>query len=307
MKTYLVLSHVEIQNANAISSNYIIGFPAMTAWMGGVHALERKIRCFDDFKDISFCGTGIVVHKHYLHAHRLQGNIDNSLFLVAHPQKLKGKRDDKCEPASFIPEGRIDLNVSLVVEVSGFCVDKKDDFRDAIRQILPTMRLAGGDVINHTDKLNVEVVHIDNEEPERYSKLVSMLMPGYAILERRDLLLECSSDEAGNKYDAMDRLLELLQVNEVAELDDSGMIIKWNGSRKKAGWLVPIAVGYKALSPAGKVLNQRDSNYDHRFVEPVVTIGEFKPLYRIKNMDALMWQYKYENDLDLYVCVNQNM
>ena len=120
MKAYLVLSHLEIHNANAISSNYIIGFPAMTAWMGGIHALERKIRCLDDFTDISFCSAGIVVHKHYLHTHRLQGNIDYSLSFAVHPQELETKNENKCKKARIIPEGSIDLDVSLVVEVSGF-------------------------------------------------------------------------------------------------------------------------------------------------------------------------------------------
>ena len=34
VKTYLLLRHVRIHNANAFSSPLTIGFPAMTAWLG---------------------------------------------------------------------------------------------------------------------------------------------------------------------------------------------------------------------------------------------------------------------------------
>lgn len=34
MKKYLLLSQMQIQNANAMSSTCTIGFPAMTAWQG---------------------------------------------------------------------------------------------------------------------------------------------------------------------------------------------------------------------------------------------------------------------------------
>lgn len=44
MSTYLVIRKMQIHNANAMSSTYTIGVPAMTAWLGAVHALERKVR-----------------------------------------------------------------------------------------------------------------------------------------------------------------------------------------------------------------------------------------------------------------------
>ena len=44
MKTYLLIPRIRIQNANAMSSPYTIGFPAMTAWLGAVHALQRSVQ-----------------------------------------------------------------------------------------------------------------------------------------------------------------------------------------------------------------------------------------------------------------------
>lgn len=50
--TYLLLPEIQIQNANALSSLCTIGFPAMTAWMGAVHALERKVRLTESLREV---------------------------------------------------------------------------------------------------------------------------------------------------------------------------------------------------------------------------------------------------------------
>ena len=39
----LLLPHLRVQNANAISSPLTWGFPAPTAFLGFVHALERRL------------------------------------------------------------------------------------------------------------------------------------------------------------------------------------------------------------------------------------------------------------------------
>ena len=44
MRQFLLIPHLKLHNANAMSSPYTIGFPAMTAWLGAVHALQRKLQ-----------------------------------------------------------------------------------------------------------------------------------------------------------------------------------------------------------------------------------------------------------------------
>ena len=74
---------------------------------------------------------------------------------------------------------------------------------------------------------------------------------------------------------------------------------------KESGWLVPIAVGFKRISEVGKIKGQRDKSKNHCFVEPVVTIGEFKMAYRFESIDDMMWHYEYKENEKLYLCVNQ--
>ena len=67
---------------------------------------------------------------------------------------------------------------------------------------------------------------------------------------------------------------------------------------------MPIAIGFKGLSPLGKVKNQRDPDTPHRFAETIVTLGEFKMVHRFKNIDEMMWHYVYEENNQLYLCKN---
>lgn len=53
MNRILLIPRLRIHNANALSSPYTIGFPALTAWLGGVHALQRKLNA-DGLPQLSF-------------------------------------------------------------------------------------------------------------------------------------------------------------------------------------------------------------------------------------------------------------
>lgn len=72
----------------------------------------------------------------------------------------------------------------------------------------------------------------------------------------------------------------------------------WEYMKKpKLGFIVPIMVGYKAISPVYKnhqVTNTRDNESDVCFVEAVHSIGEWQGVHRIKTVDELsasVWHY----------------
>ena len=44
IRRFLLIPHIKIHNANAMSSPYTIGFAALTGWLGAVHALERHVQ-----------------------------------------------------------------------------------------------------------------------------------------------------------------------------------------------------------------------------------------------------------------------
>ncbi len=72
------------------------------------------------------------------------------------------------------------------------------------------------------------------------------------------------------------------------------------------GFLVPLMVGYKAISPVysnSEVANTRDNETDVCFVEAVHSIGEWQGIHRIKSEQELaqtLWRYHYEKNW--YLC-----
>ena len=124
MKRILFIPHIKVQNANGLSSPYTIGFPAMTAWLGAVHALQRMLNQ-NTFNDLQFKSTAVIVHAIDLQTYKGRGDFVHSIIGTSNPLDKNGKR-----PA-FIEEARCHLDVSLVIEYQGAGKDEEDeDFSD---------------------------------------------------------------------------------------------------------------------------------------------------------------------------------
>ena len=122
-------------------------------------------------------------------------------------------------------------------------------------------------------------------------------MPGYAVIERRELMI----DAMNNGFDALDSLLDYLAVHHSCEQDDAGNVT-WTGQRKTSGWIVPIATGFHGITKPGSAKNQRDPEVPHRFAESVVTLGEFRMPHRINSLDEILWTYHTAPEDNLYLC-----
>ncbi|WP_298623868.1 type I-F CRISPR-associated protein Csy2 [uncultured Legionella sp.] len=286
MKRILVLPYVQIQNANALSSPYTVGFPAMTSWLGGVHALQRQLNQ-QGFSDVVFKGVSVVSHEFDLHTFKGHGDYVYSIIGTGNPLDKNGDR------SAFIEEARCHLTVSIVIEYSGLDKDDEDKFTTTLCDRLHSrMKFSGGDIINFKQP---EILKIGDDKD--YRKLVRKLMPGFVLIERRDLMI----DAMNNGQDAIDAMLEYLKTMHRSEQNEQGKVT-WTSERKTSGWIVPIATGFHGISPIRQASNQRDPNTPHRFAESVVTLGEFKMPYRIKNIDDMLWHYHADIENNLYLC-----
>lgn len=283
---FLLIPHLKIHNANAMSSPYTIGFPAITAWLGAVHALQRKLD-ENGFAEVKLLGTAISCHDLNLQTYKGRGDYVSSIIATANPLNKDGSR-----PA-FIEEARCHLEVSLLVEYQGLDADNWDKFQNFINQQLQKMKFAGGDVLSVKP---VETKSVDEDDDSSVREILRKLMLGFVITERRDLIKKSMETEG---KDALESLLDHLKIMHRSTKNDEDEV-SWNSSKKEAGWLVPIAVGFQAISEIGFAKNQRDSKTPHRFAESVVTLGEFVMAYRIKKLDDILWQYNV--DQDLYLC-----
>lgn len=288
----LILPHIKVHNANALSSPYTIGFPAVTGFMGAVHALQRKINA----KGINVCfeAVGIISHDANLQTYKGTNDFVHSIVGTGNPLDKTGAR------SAFIEEARIHLDISLVVKFTGIELEQRDELADLVNELLSgQMKIAGGDVFSHH---NAQIYIVDTSEAVSLQKLQRQLMPGYALIERRDLMQ--GAMEEGQ--DALDSLIDYLAVHNNCEVTSNEATqeetIKWVSNRKVSGWVVPIATGFQGISDLGQAKNQRDEETPHRFAESVVTLGEFKMPHRINNLDQLLWRYEFQENNDFYLC-----
>ena len=295
MKAYLLIEHIKIHNANALSTPYIVGFPAMTAWLGCVEGLNLRLKK-KDFS-VRLKKTAVSCHQCNLQAYRENGY---RKVLCNYRKQIDEIKKNVCQPPSIIEEGRCHLDVSLLVEIEGVNGQNKEEFCVAVEANLMQMKMAGGD-IQSIKKIQCVFISGKEDEEKEEKALIRKLMPGYIITERRDLLQ--NSKEA----DALDRLLNplslLYEPDEGKNSEENS--ITWKSRKEQPGWIIPIGVGFKAISALGTVKNQRDVTKPHRFVENVVTLAEFSLAYRFTEIESIMWEYKTIPEDGLYVCVNQ--
>ncbi len=294
MKKYLLLPHIKIQRANALSSSYTVGFPAMTAWMGAVHFLERKIRAVNGLENIRFPCMGVSCFRYRLHVFKEQKNMPSSIVGMAYPDPKTG------ESTSFIEMPVIDLEVSILIECQGISGDNEEVFKERVTACLHSMKIAGGDIWDFGTPC---IYYLLDEDDRIRRKLIRKLMPGYVLVERRDVLIERMKTEQSS----LEALMDVLAVHCGSSCGNSMESEKQKPKKRTLEKFVPVAVGFHGITQLGHVKGQRDPSSDHCFAESVVTLGEFIMPYQLDYIDDMMWHYAYKADMQMYVCQNQNI
>lgn len=285
IKKVIILPHIIVQNANALSSPFTIGFPAMSAFLGATHNLQRLLNS-SGFQEFKVHATAVISHQANLQTYKGHGDFVHSIVGTANPLDKNGKR------SPFIEEARIHLDVSLVIEYSGVENDEREDLVEKISQKLHTMRLAGGDILSFKSPILLNI----KEGSDDIKILRKKLMPGFVLVERRELMLDAMS----KGMDAIESLIHYLGIHNSCEKDEENVI--WTQKRASSGWIVPIAVGFQGISELGFAKNQRDESTPHRFAESIVTLGEFKMPYKIESLDEILWAYRFDEENSLYIC-----
>lgn len=298
MKRIMILPRIQAQNANAFSSPYTIGSPAMTAFLGAVHALQRSLNA-GRFPTIILGEVGVVCHDIKLQTYKGPGDYVRSIIGTANPLVRDTKWEAPFKRPAFIEEARCRLTVSLVIECEGL---EKDDEADAQADITSAlnakMKLAGGDILKFEDPYFLKM----DDEGKAFARLMRRLMPGHAIIERRELMAKAMSEGADAVTALLDHLKVMHRSEILADKKDTKKKIVWTSKRKQSGWLVPVAVGFQGISELGWAHFQRDPNTPHCFAEAVVTLGEFVMTYRIKTLDRILWHYHTDPADRLYLC-----
>ncbi|HGG61130.1 MAG TPA: type I-F CRISPR-associated protein Csy2 [Gammaproteobacteria bacterium] len=303
----LLLPRLRVQNANAISGPLTWGFPSPTAFLGFAHALQRKLQ---EKWDLRFTGTGIVCHWFDPQTSYPAGRHHQVFNLSRNPIRAGYKKyEDK--DAALVEEGRAHMEISLLLETEGDMDDEPTDFLQDMLETVHGMRLAGGSLIPAHGEAHRPHWQPwwDDEEDNRtaFRELRHRLLPGFALVQRPDLLEQRLAELRDETPEAntLDALLDLCALHIEPESDDRGAT-KWR-YRRASGWIVPLPVGYGALSETlepGEVGNARDSQTPFRFVESLYSLGQWLSPHRIGDPGNLMWRQYSDEDNGLYLCAN---
>lgn len=290
MSSLILLRRIKIENANTIAG-LTYGFPAITHFMGFSHVLSRKLM---ETHGLKIDGCAVVSHEQQVHAHR--SNYDYYFSLTRNPL------NDKEETAPFNEEGRMHLTVSLLLECHGEIPNGEYGQRDLaafLSQVYPTLRLAGGIIINIED-ISVMAMPVSVQE---IGQLQWQLMPGFALLDRSSWLGEhhqtlLENDPNATLLDAWLDFASLKMQAETPETDDirEGDSARWlHVPKPNPGYLVPIMTGYQRISELyapGSVTPVRDAEIPFAFTEAVYGIGEWCGVHKIRSLEDIFWRYR---------------
>lgn len=302
---WLLLPRLRVQNANAISGPFSWGFPAPSAFTGFVHALSRKLPGVFD-APVRLDGVGVVCHRF---EPQVGDGFVKGFSLTRHPVDHTGS------PTAFVEEGRVHLEVSLLIGVHGEAVElattnQLADMAQRLFEIAQSQRLAGGSLLPSRDAAIPSLTHTDRPERELRS-LRRQLLPGFALVERSDRLEQHLQALQQDTPDAtpLDALMDACALHwdcETTEREDGIVHADWR-VRSRPGWLVPMPVGYRAISPLyepGTVRNARDNDTPFRFVESLYSLGEWISPHRVDDLQDLLWHHHAEPEQGLYRCIN---
>lgn len=319
----LVLPHLVVQNANAVASPMTHGFPSVTAFMGFMWALERKLN--ECGIPLHFHGVGFVCHHSQEHA---SGKYEKTFHLTRNPLKSNEKS------ASIVPNGRMHLEVTIVFSASERLApgqtrrltqgntSELEGWAREVAAVVQTMRLAGGSVMpsqTRSDKSNspwLGVLPDDGGERERrFRTWRRRWLPGFVLVGRDDLLQQRMNElrDQGGSPTLLDAWLHASRFNYRPLCDEAegrklgdGMV-KWGDPyrEKGSGWIVPIPVGYAALTEeqaAGSVKNARDSTVPFRFVESIHSLGEWIGPHHLERLEDMLWFSEVDEEKGTYRC-----
>jgi len=308
----IIIPRLRVENVNAISGPLSWGFPSPTAFTGFTHALARRLK--NGF-DIEFGGVGIVCHRFDPQVSQPAGR-RNQVFCLTRNPLYAGWKKFEDKPASIVEEGRAHMEISLLIELlTELDEDEWHDLQEPLMSAIYSMRLAGGSILPGCDKRRQPLWIEWSDDPAdnitEFRKQRHRLLPGFALVHRESVLKEHLNRmrQQNKEINALDALLDLTRLNFApGKIDpDKPNEIPWE-IRSTPGWLVPIPVGYAAISrlyAAGEVNNARDAQIPFRFVESLYSLGEWVSPHRVMDATQLFWRHEADAENGIYRCINQ--
>lgn len=198
MSQYILLNRIKVQDANAIAG-ITWGFPAITGFLGFVHALSLKLKK-SGFSGVSLDEKVIIVshefeHQTYVNDYQIT-RFSQRRGANFYSDTESGK---KSKTMTRIEEGRMDLTISMLIPIAGrVSANKKDSFTDFLEQKVTLMRIASGSVLKIG---SVEILSLDESNPTNKILLKRKLTPGFILQDCPDVMQKHFESAKKNKPD----------------------------------------------------------------------------------------------------------
>lgn len=290
---YLIIRHLRIENANTIASPLSYGFPALSGFIGAVHALSRRLAQTPEWTNIRLDGCLVACRDIQVQRYR-ENRYSNYTFNQTRNPILK---DGSTAP--IIEAGRCHLNIDLVIGVYGELLPEQQTALAAtIAEQIQQQRIAGGSVVGIDRKH--PVTYCDKDQLGEHKK---RLMPAFILTNAHEQLAHITKNlqTQNPKATAIDALIETAVIHHIPE--DSG---EWHSESIKTGqgWLVPIPIGYQGISPIipkGELQNSRNPEYSAQYVETIYSLGRWTFPNRIAQLSTAVWYPQYHAEQNLYL------
>jgi CRISPR-associated protein Csy2 len=284
---YLMLPRMVVKDFNAESNQYVAGIPAMTAFTGYGHVLERKMQASGWHVQVE--GVAVLLHDMQLQA--------------GHPKcpaAMKGAKDLINPP--IIEEIKGDMRVTLVLRLTwdeddidiwdwvGNTFDQftSDELRLVYDWVL-SLPCCGGSC-HSVGSIKIFGKGDNRDKLTQQLRRIHQVDTGYFITPRDDLLALTPNAE---QQDILDVLLDTQRLTTYK--DEHG---QQKCRRDQKGWLIPLAVGYQAIEIPQTRRGVRNASH-HVYAEPLTGLGELvhasSPLWRPDfDLETLCWVHQHD-------------
>lgn len=294
-RQFICFSHIKLEYANAIAGMGTHGFPSIGAFLGFCESINIDIK--GNFKDIQLSGVLILSHNV---EEQVYGVRDN--YRYGFKQKRTALNAKKLTPKPIIEEGYLHADLSLIVELKQEYANYNSEFQqnlcNKLLGLALSKKIAGGNIIS------IESCHFIKEGKLQF-KLFE-LYPFTALVNASSYFTNFIEE-----YNFTSKLEAFLKLNSLTYYydQDSDEDRKWQQRYPKTKYIVPLHVGYKAISDefrCNKDTALRSEEYDAVFVEPIFSFGEWvcsasKLINIINNsFEDAFWEYAQEGSFYLF-------
>lgn len=299
---YLLFKRIHIENANTISSPITYGFPAVTGFLGAVHALSRKLQTLEAANNLCLDGVLIACHDCQPQVYRQTPYSDYSFNQSRNPLLKSGKT------ASIVEEGKCHLTLTLGMELLAEKPISKDQGTQLalqVQEMLMQQRIAGGSVRGFGGRQPAHFFLLNDAW-----QMTRHLVPAFILMEAKKDLEELTAELQKNQPEAtaLDALIDLACLHHIPVGKNSSVQWQTRSAKTGRGWLVPMPLGYQGIAPAfaaGELANCRTKEYPAQYVEAVYGLGKWVFPHRIHDFTRAFWRYRHQAENDLYLVTQE--